>query len=174
MRNLKTITALILIALTSLGCNAEKVFQKKKEKAATFMLQNKPVLAELCSEEFPVKETEVIEGETIVVVEKEYIPGEIIPCPEPTSDNPKPSVQCPPCEKEYIKTYRVDTIKVRDYAKEYTLENKVRTLTYDNEKVNKELNSTKDKLRETQATLYIILLFVLLVALAAYIFKRTR
>lgn len=102
------------------------------------MLNNKGELAILCDDEFPFV-PKYIEGETIIV--RDTIPGVPIeiPCPEPTAENPKPSVKCPPCDKIKETHTRIDTVEVESGRKTKALETKLR-------KAEDELIATKTKL----------------------------
>lgn len=131
------------------------------------MLQNKPVLAELCSDVFPVEISEIIKGDTVRIVDVEIIPGVDIVCPEPTPENPKPSVKCPDCERETITLTVHDTIKVRDTAKEFFLNSEV-------EKSRSKINELSEKNDHLKSLLWRFGLigFVLLLALISIVYLK--
>lgn len=162
---------LITIGLIISSCSVEKALQKKKDKATSFMLQNKPVLAELCSDVFPVEVIEVVKGDTVRVVDVELVPGVEISCPEPTPSNPKPSVKCPDCHRETITLTITDTIKIRDTAKEYALRS---LLDESSDKIRSMIDSNhdlKEKLRRSRISLIVIVLLFVLGCLLVYRFR---
>lgn len=117
--NISIIACIILIILIAFSsCTTQK-------KATNWMLNNKGELAILCDDEFPFV-PKYIEGETIIV--RDTIPGVPveIPCPEPTPENPKPSVKCPPCDQVKETHTRIDTVEVESGRKTKALETKLR------------------------------------------------
>jgi len=114
--------ALIVLVLLS-GCMGVK-------KATRVMKEHPKELAKLCSESFPVKESEVKEGRVIVlpsdtvVVESTDTVVVTANCPDGT----KVKTKCPPCKERIVtkNSIRVDTLKIRDTAYEEVLIHKVK------------------------------------------------
>lgn len=109
----------LIILLLFTGCMSV-------EKAEKVMRAHPKELAELCADCFPVKESEVIKGDTVVrvdsVVRIDSVKVEVVAdCPDGT----KVVVDCPPTKViERVKySHTTDTIKVRDSAQEKVLEN---------------------------------------------------
>lgn len=152
--------------------------EKKRQEANEFFAINKPELAELCKKEFPNLITQYIQGEPIITIEKEYIEGKTIECPEPTKETPKPSVKCPPCESKTKMIYKTDTIKITDtrdlYLKENEnqyLRNSNKSLISDNQRLISELHDeNKQKLRFMW--LFFSLLGLVLIYFAFKIYKK--
>lgn len=104
------------------------ISQKKKENLAYGYFRENPArLAEICADQFPVKET-ITPGKTIRTSDTTYLPGKEIPCPEPTKDplsgKIKPgTVTCPPAQIIDNSTHTRDTLTVENTAriKELTL-----------------------------------------------------
>lgn len=95
------------------------------EKAERVMRAHPTKLAKLCADCFPVHESEVIRGDTVVLIDtvSEVISDTIrvnADCPDGTVV----TVDCPPNKAvtRVIKSHTTDTIKVRDTAYERVLE----------------------------------------------------
>lgn len=102
---MKKIIAILLIA-SLFSCAT------RKERAFNYYQKNKGELAQLCNDEFPFKE-EYIPGIPEVKTDTIYSSTVLeIPCPEPTPENPRPSVKCPPQKTIVQETVIRDTIKV--------------------------------------------------------------
>lgn len=94
------------------------------EKAERVMRAHPTELAKLCADCFPVRESEVIRGDTVVLIDtvSEVISDTIrvnADCPDGTVV----TVDCPPNKTvtRVIKSHTTDTIKVRDTAYERVL-----------------------------------------------------
>lgn len=98
------------------------ISQKKKENLAYgYFRENPAKLAEICADQFPVKET-ITPGKTIHTSDTTYLPGKEIPCPEPTTDplsgKTKPgTVTCPPAQIIDNSTHTRDTLTVENTAR---------------------------------------------------------
>lgn len=112
---MKTIFWICGLVLVSSCVNQQKI-------AKRYYQDNKGELAVLCDDEFPNEPIKIIQGETIIKTDTVKIPGQVIPCPEPTPDNPHPTITCPP--NTIIKTveHRVDTLQVVDQQRIKALE----------------------------------------------------
>lgn len=107
-----------------------------EKKAKNYYLNNKDQLAQLCSDCFPVKESEIkidsifIKGKTIT--RTDTVQGD---CPDGT----KVKIPCPKCKENTPDTIIVyKEVKVRDIAHEYVLESKIK-------ESNEQLTLTTDK-----------------------------
>lgn len=94
------------------------------EKAERVMRSHPKELAKLCADCFPVREIEVIRGDTVVLIDtvSEVISDTIrvnADCPDGTVV----TVDCPPNKiiTRVVKSHTTDTIKVRDTAYERVL-----------------------------------------------------
>lgn len=94
----------LLLLLTSSCMSVEK---------ATSYLQKKGALAEVCAEEYPIREV-LIPGETIVKTDTVTVEGETVECP--ISDKPT-VVKCPPVKVQVKHSFRVDTLIQENTAK---------------------------------------------------------
>ena len=99
-----------------------------ERKAKNWAYNNKEKLAEWCADCFPVKESEVIKGDTIIRVDtiSEVISDTIrvnADCPDGTTV----VVDCPPNKivTRIVQSHTTDTIKVRDSAQEKVLESRL-------------------------------------------------
>ena len=112
---MKTLFYIFGILLISSCVNQQKI-------AKQYYQDNKGELAVLCDDGFPNETIKIIPGETIIKTDTVKIPGQVIPCPEPTPDNPNPTVTCPP--NTIIKTieHRVDTLQIVDQRHTKSLE----------------------------------------------------
>lgn len=171
---------IILFAIIFFASCQSKALQeeKKRQEANEFFAINKPELAELCKKEFPNLITQYIKGEPIITIEKEYIEGETIECPEPTKETPKPSVKCPPCESKTKTIYKTDTIKITDtrdlYLKEsenQSLKKSNESLFSDNQRLISELNK-ENKQKIKFMWLFGSLLGLVLIYFAFKIYKK--
>lgn len=113
----------------------------RQEKSYNYYQKNKGELAQLCNDEFPFRE-EYIPGIPEVKTDTVYSKKVVeIPCPEPTPENPKPTVKCPP-EKTIIKEiYIRDTIKVESSRKTKALE-------FEIQKLKKELQKKEEAIQK--------------------------
>jgi len=143
------ILILIVVVMMTLSCAS------KKDKAHAYFSQNKGELAEFCELEFPSKEVEYIEGDTIVINDTIVSETQIeIPCPDPTPENPKPTVKCPE-EKIIIReSVRVDTVRVENTQKIRALQSRNSRL----EKQNEDLSDSVSALQKWRLWLLIIAL----------------
>lgn len=116
MKILKWSCLILVLALIN-GCVSV-------EKAERVMRANPDKLAKLCSDCYPVKPSEIIKGDTIVVVDSVLRVDSVrvtVDCPDGTK------VDCPPTKivTKIIKSHSTDTVKVRDTAYETILSNEV-------------------------------------------------
>lgn len=112
---------LLMLALIS-GC---KVNEKRAKEWA---YNNKNKLAEWCADCFPVKVSEVVKGDTIILIDTITSIDSVrikvqVDCP----DGSVALVDCPPEKTSTITlhTHTSDTIKIRDTAIERVLEDKL-------------------------------------------------
>lgn len=139
---MKTIFS-IACALIVFGCASE---QKLKKKATEYFQTHPTELAELCIEEFPTPDVIYIPGDTIVEYKSIIHPGVYLPCPDPTPENPNPTVKCPDC-KEIIKVItKTDTIRFKD-LKDVQLYNGCRN---DVDVLNGQINDFKDDINDLE------------------------
>lgn len=135
---MKNLLILMIVCILISGCRTTE------KKAKGWAYDNKDKLAEWCADCFPVKPSEVIQGETV------YLPGDTLikkdtvtrqaDCPDGSK------ADCPPCEDKIIRIpmLRVDTLKIRDTAYEAVLTN-------ERDKYREELNKmteSRDKYRK--------------------------
>jgi len=117
------ILSLACIALLASACvtqkKVDKYFDRNPEflqvKAEAYLNDHPEVLAQKCSEKFPVKEV-TKPGKPVII--RDTIPGQTIPCP------PSGLVQCPPSTKDSVIIR--DTTYLEDTAKLYALEARYR------------------------------------------------
>lgn len=117
------IFSLACIALLASACvtqkKVDKYFDRNPEflqvKAEAYLNDHPEVLAQKCTEKFPVREV-VKPGKP--VISRDSVPGATVPCP------PSGTAQCPPIVNETI-TIR-DTTYLEDTAKLYALEARYR------------------------------------------------
>lgn len=131
-----------MIALSGLlltACVTEK-------KASKYFKVHDDKLAELCHERFPVADVEIIPGEEIIKEVIREIPGEVIPCPEPTAENPRPVVKCPACREIIREIIRTDTIKVKDTREVFIYQNELKASSEKNEALLAENSKIKELL----------------------------
>lgn len=143
------IAIFIVLILMTLSCAS------KKDKAHAYFSQNKGELAEFCELEFPSKEVEYIEGDTIVINDTIVSETQIeIPCPDPTPENPKPTVKCPEEKIIVRESVRVDTVRVENTQKIRALQSRNSRL----EKQNEDLSDSVSVLQKWRLWLLIIAL----------------
>lgn len=125
-------TILLILPLLLISCVTQK-------KVDNYLKENPEYLREKCAIQFP-SEPKYIKGETITDTLTITLPGETIPCPEPSKENDfKPSVKCPDIKiQEVIKT-RTDTIYRTNLANEQRLSN----LVNEKEQIIKEMTNYK-------------------------------
>lgn len=135
---------LILGIMFLVSCTTQK-------SATNYFKKNDVQLAELCNERFPVPETEreLIPGDTIVKEKIITLPGVDIPCPEPTAENPKPVVKCPPCQNKVTERTIRDTlkIKVRDTRELFIYQTELKKVNEKNSELQLQNETLKDDLR---------------------------
>lgn len=115
----RIIFSLACISLLASACVTQKKVDKYFDrnpgflqvKAEAYLNDHPEVLAQKCTEKFPVREV-VKPGKP--VISRDSVPGPTIPCP------PSGVVQCPPSTVDSV-TIR-DTIYLEDQAKIYALE----------------------------------------------------
>lgn len=145
----------------------------RQEKSYNYYQKNKGELAQLCNDEFPFKE-EYIPGIPEVIRDTVYSLSEIeIPCPEPTPQNPKPSVKCPPQKTIVEKVFIRDTIKVESSRKTKALEFEIQNLKNEINRKNKFLEKQKKQIGQykTIRTIGWILLLLIGAGIILKIFK---
>lgn len=135
-------TILIMLTLLLTACVTEK-------KATKYFKVHDDKLAELCHERFPVSDVEFIPGEEIIKEVVRQIPGEVIPCPEPTTENPRPVVKCPACEEIIREIHRTDTIKVKDTREIFIYQNELKASNQKNEFLQDENLKLKEQLHRS-------------------------
>jgi len=107
-----------LVVLLFTGC---KVTEKK---AKEYAYNHKDKLAEWCADCFPVKESEVLKGDTIVLIDTvSEIISDTVRVQADCPDGSVVMVDCPPNKTitKVVRTHSTDTIKVRDTAYERVL-----------------------------------------------------
>lgn len=125
----------------AVGCvSLEKRLAKEESNAEIFYRSNPAKLAELCHDEFPVSEIQYIPGDTIVKYHSIVHPGVVIPCPNPTPENPKPSVQCPDCIEKIKEVFRTDTVKVKDTQQIYLYQTELKKVNEENDSMESKIN----------------------------------
>lgn len=113
--------AFVVLFLTS--C---KVTEKK---AKEYVYSHKDKLAEWCADCFPVKESEVLKGDTVILIDTvSEIISDTVRMQADCPDGSKVVVDCPPNKviTKVVKTHSTDTIKVRDTAHERVLSDEVK------------------------------------------------
>lgn len=96
------------------------------EKAERVMRAHPKELAKLCSDCFPVKGSEIIKGDTVVLIDTvSEIVSDTIRVNADCPDGTVVTVDCPPSKvvTRIVKSHTTDTIKVRDTAYERVLSN---------------------------------------------------
>ena len=148
---------LITVLLMTFACGSQK------DKAYNYYQKNKGELAELCETEFPSKDIEYIEGETKVKTDTIYSETQIeIPCPEPTDENPRPSVKCPPEKIIEREIFRTDTIRVEHTQRIRALQSIIKKSEDDREELEKELSTLKKWRTYLIAFVIALILFAIL------------
>lgn len=128
-----------------------------EKKAKRYAYNNKDKLAEWCADCFPVKESEVIKGDTIVDTLYSEVLDTLykidVDCPDGTTI----IADCPPSKTFYktITKYSTDTIRVRDRAKEEVLSNNI-------DERYKEINKLKERLKYAYYAIGGLLLLLLI------------
>lgn len=153
MKQILIITSFLLL----FGCKVTE------EKARNYYLKNKGELANLCADCLPVKESEIIKGDTVIkldTITKIDTTVVTVDCSDGTT------VDCPPNKTVYRTLYShiTDTIKVRDTAKEYHLNSELSKEQQAHEK-------TKEKLTEVTYSRYKYrkYFFILLIVVVAFV-----
>ncbi len=95
-RILLFISAMITLFLCSCATKPTE-----KEIAWNYIQTHPTEFAEWSKERFPNVITKVIPGKKEIVYDSIFLPGEVIPCPEPTELNPTPFIKVP---DRYIQT----------------------------------------------------------------------
>jgi len=139
----------VMIAF-AVSCSAEKQLAKKEKQAKEFYQVNPELLAEFCDEEFPIPEVQYIPGDTIVKTVVKEMPGKEIECPEPTPENPKPTVKCPDVKTKTKYIYKTDTVKIVDSRQVFLVQEELKRANEINETQNLTINQQKDQIRELQ------------------------
>lgn len=145
------ITILIAISLLLGGCKTTE------KKAKEYAYNNKDKLAEWCADCFPVKELEVIKGDTIIdTVLTETIDTLYkieVDCPDGSIIH----ADCPPSKTFYktINTHTSDTVRVRDTAKETVLSNDV-------DEKDREVKKLKERLKYAYYSVVGLILILLI------------
>lgn len=98
------------------------------------MRANPDKLAELCADCYPVKPSELIKGDTVVLVDSVLRVDSVrvsVDCPDGTK------VNCPPNKvvTRIIRSHSTDTLKVRDYAFETVLLNERDKVSHDRDRI---------------------------------------
>lgn len=147
---MKNLLIIIAISLLLGSCTTSK-------KAKRYAYNHKDELAEWCADCFPVKESEVIKGDTI----RDTLFNEVIDtlykievdCPDGTTI----IADCPPSKTFYktINTHTSDTVRVRDTAKETVLSNNI-------DERYKEINKLKERLKYAYYAIGGLLLLLLI------------
>lgn len=113
MRSFTKTYLAVIIAIAAIFISGCASLEKQRFKAEKFYRQNPKELAAICATNFPPKYTpgkEVEQPRDTV-----YMPGDSIPCPPvvnpQTGKTETPKVQCPPSQKIYIPSLRVDTVQ---------------------------------------------------------------
>lgn len=141
----------------------------QKKKANQYFDSNRGELAEKCQKEFPNDTIKIIKGETKTITDTITIQGVIIPCPEPTTENPKPVVKCPDSKTITITKERTDTILITDMQKIKSLEHNLKEAINKYQEQEKKLNNCNSK-KDTY--LWIIIILGLAVILYIYLIAR--
>lgn len=124
------------------------------------MLNNKGELAILCDDEFPSDTIKIIPGLPVIKTDTIFSKTQIeIPCPEPTPENPKPSVKCPPEKIITITEKQTDTAVVPNLKKERALEYKLENAQSDLQKQKRKTEHYKKALIFSVIA-FIVLLFI--------------
>lgn len=113
-----------LLIVTSCQNQATKT-AKEKKIANDYFAKNRDELATKCKTEFPNLITEYVKGKETIKVDTIYRQGEIIECPEPTEQNPKPTIKCPDVKNVIKYVDRTDTLKVADTREIYLRDTKI-------------------------------------------------
>lgn len=138
-----TIAAMLMLIFS---CNAEKQLAKKEKQAKEFYQTHPTELAELCIEEFPTPDVIYIPGDTIVEYKSIIHPGVYLPCPDPTPENPNPTVKCPDCKETVKYITKTDTIRFKD-LKDVQLYNGCRN---EVKALGGEINELKDNINDLE------------------------
>lgn len=100
-KSFKTRLGTFLIIFSTLLLFSCATKPTEKEKAWSYVQTHPTEFAQWCIERFPNVITRVVPGKKEIVHDSVLVPGEIIPCPPPSADNPIPSVKVP---DKYIPT----------------------------------------------------------------------
>lgn len=95
------------------------------EKAERVMRAHPTELSKLCADCFPVKESEIVKGDTVVFIDTvSEVVSDTIRVNADCPDGTVVTVDCPPNKvvNRVIKSHTTDTLKVRDTAYERVLE----------------------------------------------------
>src|SRR5690606_22291785 len=95
------------------------------EKAERVMRAHPTELSKLCADCFPVKESEIVKGDTVVLIDTvSEVVSDTIRVNADCPDGTVVTVDCPPNKvvNRVIKSHTTDTLKVRDTAYERVLE----------------------------------------------------
>lgn len=111
------VSRLLIILLLFSGCVSV-------EKAERVMRAHPTELAKLCADCFPVRESEVIRGDTVILIDTvSEVVSDTIRVNADCPDGTVVTVDCPPNRvvTRVVKSHTTDTLKVRDTAYERVL-----------------------------------------------------
>lgn len=143
----------LLILLILAGCQNQATKTAKEKKIANdYFAKNRDELALKCKTEFPNLITEYVKGNETIKVDTIYQQGEIIECPEPTEQNPKPVIKCPDTKSVIKYVDRIDTLKVADTREIYLRDTKINEQSELLKELGIKLSETELKLLKEQDT----------------------